>query len=168
MRVALSGVELGCDLEMIEPRSDAFVADYFTAEEQALVARASAADRSRAPGAALERERERAQSVARGPSTRHAERDREPRRCGIRSHGWSPLRVRHADGRIFCGWWQHADGIVRTVVAASAAGPADSLARSDLRSRRCFPVRVEAGDWHDCPHTFQRARCGTDCAALPS
>ena len=38
---------MGCDLEMIEPRSDAFVADYFTVEEQALVARASAADRSR-------------------------------------------------------------------------------------------------------------------------
>ena len=31
----------------IEPRSDAFVADYFTIEEQALVARASAADRDR-------------------------------------------------------------------------------------------------------------------------
>ena len=45
--VAMSGVEMGCDLEIVEPRSDAFVADYFTVEEQALVARASAADRDR-------------------------------------------------------------------------------------------------------------------------
>ena len=45
--VAISGVEIGCDLEIVEPRSDAFVADYFTIEEQALVARASAADRDR-------------------------------------------------------------------------------------------------------------------------
>ena len=45
--VAISGVEMGCDLEIVEPRSDAFVADYFTIEEQALVARASAADRDR-------------------------------------------------------------------------------------------------------------------------
>ena len=28
--VTMPGVELGCDLEMVEPRSDAFVADYFT------------------------------------------------------------------------------------------------------------------------------------------
>src|SRR5208282_5095496 len=41
--VAMSGGEIGCDLEVVEPRSDAFVADYFTIEEQALVARASAA-----------------------------------------------------------------------------------------------------------------------------
>jgi len=34
-------VEIGCDLEVVEPRSDAFVADYFTSEEQALIARAS-------------------------------------------------------------------------------------------------------------------------------
>jgi 4'-phosphopantetheinyl transferase len=45
--VALSGAALGCDLELIEPRSDGFVADYFTTEEQALVARAFAADRPR-------------------------------------------------------------------------------------------------------------------------
>ena len=32
-------------LELIEPRSEAFVADYFTAEEQALVARVSASNR---------------------------------------------------------------------------------------------------------------------------
>lgn len=32
--------EVGCDVEMIEPRSAAFVADYFTAAERAFVARA--------------------------------------------------------------------------------------------------------------------------------
>jgi 4'-phosphopantetheinyl transferase len=45
--VAMSNAELGCDLEIAEPRSDAFIADYFTIEEQALIARASAADRPR-------------------------------------------------------------------------------------------------------------------------
>src|SRR5271166_1370926 len=39
--VAPSGTALGCDLELVEPRSDAFVADYFTVEEQELVAQAS-------------------------------------------------------------------------------------------------------------------------------
>ena len=32
--IAGSGVALGCDLEIVEPRSDAFVSDYFTPEEQ--------------------------------------------------------------------------------------------------------------------------------------
>lgn len=36
--IAPPGVDLGCDLELIEPHSDAFVADYFTADEQAWVA----------------------------------------------------------------------------------------------------------------------------------
>src|SRR6266536_6267749 len=45
--VAPSSVALGCDLEIIEPRSESFIADYFTAEEKELVARARADDRSR-------------------------------------------------------------------------------------------------------------------------
>ena len=40
-----SAAQLGCDLELIEPRSEAFVADYFTGAEQALVAQSPAADR---------------------------------------------------------------------------------------------------------------------------
>lgn len=31
------GTIFGCDLELIEPRSDAFVSDYFTADEKTLV-----------------------------------------------------------------------------------------------------------------------------------
>ena len=45
--VASPGTALGCDLESVEPRSEAFVSDYFTAEEQTLVARAAPADRPR-------------------------------------------------------------------------------------------------------------------------
>ncbi len=36
--VAAGSVALGCDLEVAEPRSDAFISDYFTAEEQSLIA----------------------------------------------------------------------------------------------------------------------------------
>lgn len=44
--VAPPETALGCDLEIVEPRSDAFVSDYFTAEEQALVAGAAPADQA--------------------------------------------------------------------------------------------------------------------------
>src|SRR5215831_16948534 len=42
--VAMSGAALGCDLEIIEPRSEGFLTDFFTTEEEALVARAFASD----------------------------------------------------------------------------------------------------------------------------
>ena len=45
--VASYGGALGCDLETIEPRSEAFIADYFTGEEQAMIARATAEERFR-------------------------------------------------------------------------------------------------------------------------
>ena len=45
--VANAGMEMGCDLELVEPRSDAFVSDYFTVEEQSLIARTCPLDRAR-------------------------------------------------------------------------------------------------------------------------
>src|SRR5208283_4815697 len=42
--IAPVGTALGCDLELIEPRSEAFVTDYFTNLEQAWVTRASTSD----------------------------------------------------------------------------------------------------------------------------
>src|SRR5580704_18366898 len=39
-------MKLGCDLEIVEPRSDAFATDYFTPEEQSLGARVPRADRA--------------------------------------------------------------------------------------------------------------------------
>ena len=58
--VAPAGVDLGCDLEVIEPRSEAFVADYFTVDEQALVAQVVRGGPVPARDPALEREGERA------------------------------------------------------------------------------------------------------------
>ncbi|MBZ5586416.1 MAG: 4'-phosphopantetheinyl transferase superfamily protein, partial [Acidobacteriia bacterium] len=43
--VAPAGVALGCDLEAVEPRSDRFLADYFTEREQLLAASVSGEDR---------------------------------------------------------------------------------------------------------------------------
>jgi 4'-phosphopantetheinyl transferase len=115
--VAMSGVDLGCDQEVIEPRSEAFVADYFTQDEQALVAQVCEAERSRllallwsAKESALKALREglrldtRSVVVSLGEGT-------------LDLNGWSPLQVRCADGRSFDGWWQQAHGVVRTLVA---------------------------------------------------
>lgn len=113
---------LGCDLEIIEPRSEAFVADYFAPEEQALMARSSPADRPRI-SALLWSAKESALKAL-----------REGLRLDTRSvvaslfvdsfdsgssdlNRWNPLHIRCADGSVFRGWWQMTNSVVRTVVA---------------------------------------------------
>src|ERR1019366_2434206 len=130
---APSSVEMGCDLEVIEPRSDAFVADYFSVEEQALVAREFAADRPRLLALLWSAKESALKALHAGL--------RFDTRCVIVSplaescdvNGWSPLRVRYTGGRdtgvpldegkVFHGWYQHADNIVRTVVSAPLSDP---------------------------------------------
>lgn len=115
--VALPGVELGCDQEVIEARSNAFVADYFTESEQALVARVCSAERSRlvtllwsAKESALKALREGLRLDTRSVTV-------SPINGAFNLNGWSPLQVRCADGRSFHGWWQQGHGMVRTLVA---------------------------------------------------
>jgi 4'-phosphopantetheinyl transferase len=121
--VAMSGVKMGCDLEMVEPRSDAFVADYFTLEEQALVARASAADRPRLLALLWSGKESALKALHEGLRLDLRSVIVSPGNEGFDWPGWSPMEVRHTDRRIFHGWWQHADGIVRTLVAAPPPDP---------------------------------------------
>lgn len=141
--VAISSVAMGCDLEMIEPRSDAFVADYFTIEEQALVAHASATDRDQLLALLWSGKESALKALREG--LRLDTRSVIVIPCGLSfdPNRWSQLRVRytgvHGAGggntggrstgdrsagdhypgdQVFHGWWQHADNLVRTVVAA--------------------------------------------------
>jgi 4'-phosphopantetheinyl transferase len=136
--VAASSVALGCDLEIVEPRSECFTADYFTAEEVRLVARASVDDRAQlltllwsGKECALK-----ALRVGLRADTRSVVvslDDAEP--CStegavgrdadsvltLQPHGhnrWLPLHVRCTSGQIFHGWWQTTENLVRTLVAA--------------------------------------------------
>jgi len=135
--VAASDVYLGCDLEMVERRSDAFIADYFTAKEQARVARATAGERDRivtllwsAKECALKALRTGLRMDTRSVIV-------NPFIPSVAGDGWSPMIVRHVgyclpkdrlpddghsegrylDGHVFHGWWQDADNVVRTIVA---------------------------------------------------
>ncbi|MGD0507574.1 MAG: 4'-phosphopantetheinyl transferase superfamily protein [Terriglobales bacterium] len=136
--VAMSSVKIGCDLEMIEPRSDAFVADYFTIEEQALVAHASATDRDRLLALLWSGKESALKALREGLRLDTRSVIVIPCATSFDLNGWSQLRVRFTGGRyagdryigdrhpgdqIFHGWWQQADGIVRTVVAAPPPDP---------------------------------------------
>jgi 4'-phosphopantetheinyl transferase len=115
--VAPFGVRLGCDLEVIEPRSEAFVTDYFTPEEQDLVARACPAEQSRvltllwsAKESALKALREGLRLDTRSVSV-------TPTVGACDLFGWSPLQARCTDGQIFRGWWRSTGDVLRTVLA---------------------------------------------------
>ena len=124
------GAALGCDLELIEPHSDAFIADFFAAEEQALLARSCADEHDRlavliwsAKESALKALhvglRADTRSVVVSPT--------DSMICMSVAHGWQELRVRFVDGQAAEGWWQSNGQFLRTLVAAPPPLPPISL-----------------------------------------
>jgi 4'-phosphopantetheinyl transferase EntD len=118
--VAPSGTALGCDLERVEPRSEAFVRDYFTAAEKAWTE--SAPDPAfganliwSAKESALKALREGLRLDTWSVEVRFPEE--EP------VEGWSPLEVHYAaTGRTFHGWWRREGDCVLTLAAEPAPG----------------------------------------------
>ncbi len=126
--IADCGVALGCDLEVIEPRSDAFLADYFTTEEQAFVARMPEGERSQilallwsAKESALKALREGLRLDTRSLRVEAAETQRRDSTLTsgmtFAADVWHPLCVRFGSDQIFQGWWHHANEGLRTMVA---------------------------------------------------
>jgi 4'-phosphopantetheinyl transferase len=129
--IATPDAALGCDLEIVEPRSDAFVTDYFTAQEQAFIAQAHAAERFQllallwsAKESALKAMRTGlrldTRSVVVSLVNQEDSRGEESTRAFQLSDGpgWHPLSVRCRADQIFQGWWQHDHNVLRTLVAA--------------------------------------------------
>jgi 4'-phosphopantetheinyl transferase len=115
--VALSHVALGCDLEVVEKRSDAFVADYFTAAEQVLVALAAAEERTRLSVLLWSGKESALKALGTGL--------RLDTRCVVVHPGdravedtWLPLEVHHTDSEPFRGWWRYSGNLLQTLVAA--------------------------------------------------
>ncbi|MGO9262308.1 MAG: 4'-phosphopantetheinyl transferase family protein [Bryobacteraceae bacterium] len=115
--IAPAAVEVGCDLEMVEPRSPAFLADYFTDDERKLVARTPAARRDRV--VTLLWSAKESALKALGCGLRSDTRSVNAAPAGfLETPGerWRRLSVA-TDGRTFGGWWREARDLVRTVVA---------------------------------------------------
>ena len=131
--------QLGCDVEVIEPRSQVFVADYFTVEEQRLIAQASAEEHSRLV-ALLWSGKESALKTLR-TGLRQDTRSVMVKpvltlRCGEEEDVWRPLHIRHERDRVLWGWWQSTGSLLRTTVAIPRATPPVFLQVSESRPRR--------------------------------
>ncbi len=122
--VAYAGVQLGCDLELVEPRTNAFVADYFTAEEQQVVCWSAPSERERLI-ALMWSAKESALKALRAGLTLDT---RSLQVCiagnvGGSSGQWHPFHVGYDDGPPYDGWWRIAGGLVRTFIAAPSLPP---------------------------------------------
>jgi 4'-phosphopantetheinyl transferase len=124
--VAGQPAAIGCDLEFVEPRTDAFVRDYLTEPERAVVAAAGPARDVAAN--LIWSAKESALKVLR-TGLRRDTRSVEVTVADLTppQHAWSPLQVRAVEGAVFHGWWRHSGRFILTACAPSAFPPPTAL-----------------------------------------
>ena len=115
--VTTVGVNIGCDLELVEHRSAAFESDYFTMDEQRVIAHCDAARRDLLLNLLWSSKESAMKALHQGLRL-------DPRSITIalgtiadRTADWNPLRVRYDDECNFCGYWSRSGDLLRTVVA---------------------------------------------------
>jgi len=123
---ALQGeTPLGCDVEVVEPRSEAFVADYLTGHEAAAVRSAGPAHAALVANLVWSAKESALKALGEGLrlDTRTVEVEVPPGGWGPEMPGveggsgeWAPLRVTGPGGVRFRGSWRLRDGLVWTVV----------------------------------------------------
>jgi 4'-phosphopantetheinyl transferase len=119
--IASAGTALGCDLELIEPRSEAFISDYLTDEEQRTVAGLGLPQRFVQANLFWSAKESALKAMRTGL------------RCDTRSlrvilgddpkgiQEWHPLQVQSKGGELFTGWWKEEATMLRTLVASPPA-----------------------------------------------
>jgi 4'-phosphopantetheinyl transferase len=117
-------VRVGCDLEVVEPRSGAFVRDYFTPHEQDLVAGGEHDMMANLVWSA----KESALKVLR-TGLRRDTRTVEVHLGDAVVDGWHALTVHAIEGTEFPGWWARFGDFILTVATTEAAPPPRSVRR---------------------------------------
>lgn len=116
----LGHVRLGCDLEAIAPRSEAFVSDYFTSAESEWI-RAEPAERDLRATLLWSAKESTLKALGEGLrlDTRLVEVEGTvPNGDGM----WAPVRVVR-DRQAFVGWWRRTPGFVWSLLLEGADSP---------------------------------------------
>jgi 4'-phosphopantetheinyl transferase len=117
------GVGLGVDLELVEPRTDAFVADFLTVSEQRHVGEAPDPGEHGLRANLVWCGKEAALKVLR-TGLRRDTRSVEvsfPAEPGV--DGWAAMLVRATEGTEFPGWWKRFGAFLLTVAASRPIAP---------------------------------------------
>ena len=131
--VAPPATTFGCDLETVEPRSDAFIADYFTVSEQALIQRTSVEERPLLVALLWSGKESALKALRLGLrlDTRCMSVSLDDECPAFNnSDRWHPLYIRHSGTPTFEGWWRVQDNLVRTIVSSRGI------------NTRCHPERL--------------------------
>ncbi|MCU7729480.1 4'-phosphopantetheinyl transferase superfamily protein [Actinoplanes sp. KI2] len=123
--VCVVGRGVGCDLELVEPRSPGFVRDFLTGSEQRLVAEWPPDDEG-APATLIWSAKESALKALRTGLDRDT-RQVEVSPGAAASGGWAPLTVRVAEGCPLTGWWRRYGRFVLTMAGRTASLPPVAL-----------------------------------------
>ena len=125
--VAPVDLAVGCDLELVEPRSDAFVRDWLTPAEQDLVFGVAPGEDQQVLANLVWSAKEsalKALQTGLRRDTRSVEVDVVERAGHER---WARLRVRAEEGLTFPGWWRRYGDFVLTCAAGADCDPPVSL-----------------------------------------
>ncbi|HSK25846.1 MAG TPA: 4'-phosphopantetheinyl transferase superfamily protein [Jiangellales bacterium] len=156
--VCVVGADLsrvGCDLELVEPRSAAFVADFLTAGEQEYVAACPSHQRDAVVNLVWSAKESALKVLRTGlrRDTRSVDvllgRDDDIDAAGALADagtGWHPLTVRPAEGGALPGWWRR-DGAFLLTVAADRPLPVPEVLRGSADLTRADPRH----SWVDRP-----------------
>jgi 4'-phosphopantetheinyl transferase len=115
-----SGGAVGCDLEVVEPRSDRFVADWFTASERELVG--ADPDERDVLANLIWSAKESALKVLR-TGLRRDTRSVEVSFPDLAAEGWRALRVDTEEGLSFPGWWRRFGDFVLSFASVAETPP---------------------------------------------
>ncbi len=153
--LSLAGIGIGCDIEKVEPRSSAFVGDYFTPKEQRLLDGSELSCRFRLITLLWSTKESALKLLQTGltADTRSVEvvitQGLTPVQERGDSVGWQYLHVRCRNRQLLYGWFQCAEDWVRTFVADSPHPPPRNLliaARNQIVRQDIFACGAETTD----------------------
>ncbi len=121
--LAPPGARCGCDLELVEPRSDAFVRDYLTQSERRFVSQSAVPNVRWLRANLVWSAKECALKIVRTGLRRDTR--------SVEVHvldqpvvlGWSPLEIHDTSGARFAGWWRRIGPFVLTTASERAVPP---------------------------------------------
>ena len=117
---------VGCDLELVEPRSPGFVDDFLTTTEQRLVGLCVAGEERDAVVNLIWSAKESALKVL-GTGLRRDTRTLDVTPAPPRGDGWGTLAIRAVEGTVFPGWWRREGRFLVTIATRAAAPPPAAL-----------------------------------------
>ncbi len=138
-------VEVGCDLELVESRSEAFVRDWFTPAECELVF--GRPDEHDLLANLVWSAKESALKVLRTGLRRDTRSVEVSLHDDETTEGWRALSVATAEGDVFGGWWRRFDEFVLSYSCAAPTGPPATLVQPSP-----LETAVPAHSWMDAPY----------------